>query len=152
MSYNPGHKLEARDEHYTPKFIFDALGLEFDLDVCAPPGGVSWIPAKNYYTETDDALVQRWVGRVWMNPPYSRPTPFVQKFIEHGNGIALCVISRSKWFRDLWAVSDAIVITPYDMKFERPDGHKKQISFQTCLFAIGDENARALHNLGVRVR
>lgn len=152
MGYNRGHHLEDRNEHYTPKFIFETLGLKFDLDVCAPPGGVPWIPAGAYFTESDDALIQAWWGRVWMNPPYSNPTPFVEKFIEHGNGIALCVISRSKWFRDLWAASDAIMPTPYNMKFERPDGHQKQISFQTCLFAIGKENAMALERFGVRVR
>jgi hypothetical protein len=27
------------DEWYTPKYIFDALGLRFDLDVAAPVGG-----------------------------------------------------------------------------------------------------------------
>ena len=28
------------DDYYTPKWIFEALGEHFDLDVCAPPGGV----------------------------------------------------------------------------------------------------------------
>lgn len=152
MSFSRDHHLSLKDEHYTPAFIFEKLALTFDIDVCAPPGGVSWIPAKNYYTETDDALVQPWMGRVWMNPPYSRPTPFVKKFIEHGNGIALLVVSRSMWFRDLWAVCDAVVPTPYNMKFQRPDGHTKQISFQTFLFAMGEENAIALTRLGDRVR
>lgn len=152
MSFNRDHNLSAKDEHYTPAFIFEKLAIEFDLDACAPEGGVAWIPAKNYYTERDDALVKPWSGRVWLNPPYSRPTPFVKKFIEHGNGIALLVVSRSMWFRDIWAVADAIVPTPYNMKFERPDGHTKQISFQTFLFAIGQDNARALSKLGDRVR
>ena len=152
MSFSRDHELSFKDEHYTPAFIFEKLGLSFDIDVCAPRGGVPWIPASRYYTEDDDALVQPWQGRVWMNPPYSRPTPFVEKFIRHGNGIALLVVSRSMWFRDLWAVSDAIVPTPYNMKFERPDGHKKQISFQTFLFGIGRDNARALARIGDRVR
>jgi hypothetical protein len=26
----------ANDELYTPKWIFDSLGVQFDLDVCAP--------------------------------------------------------------------------------------------------------------------
>lgn len=152
MGYNKSHALEWRDEHYTPRFIFEGMAIEFDLDVCAPEGGVEWIPAKRYYTEQDNALIKEWSGRVWMNPPYSNPTPFVQKFIQHGNGVALCVVSRSKWFRDLWAACDALAPTPYDMKFERPDGHRKQISFQTMLFAIGQENVEAIKRLGVRVR
>jgi len=152
MSFSRDHELKVKDEHYTPAFIFDKLQIIFDIDVCAPEGGVSWIPAHRYFTEMDDALIQQWQGRVWMNPPYSRPSPFVEKFIKHGNGIALLVVSRSMWFRDLWAVSDAIVPTPYNMKFERPDGHRKQISFQTFLFAMGKENAEALSRLGDKVR
>ena len=42
------------DDHYTPAFIFQALKLEFDIDVAAPVGGVAWIPAKKYYTLIDD--------------------------------------------------------------------------------------------------
>ena len=39
MGHKQSHELQARDEHYTPKFIFDELGLVFDLDVAAPSGG-----------------------------------------------------------------------------------------------------------------
>lgn len=33
------------DDYYTPRWLFDRMGITFDLDVCAPPGGVPWIPA-----------------------------------------------------------------------------------------------------------
>lgn len=152
MGHNKAHELQAKNEHYTPKFIFEQLGIKFDIDVAAPTGGVEWIPAMQYFDEFTNGLEQDWHGRVWMNPPYSSPSAWVNKFIDHGNGIALLVVSRSKWFRDLWAVADAITLTPYNMKFERPDGHKKQISFQTMLFAIGQDNAKALTNIESRVR
>jgi hypothetical protein len=37
-----GHLIDhdTSDDYYTPPFIFEALGVEFDLDVSAPPGGV----------------------------------------------------------------------------------------------------------------
>lgn len=70
-----GQEQLTKDDYYTPKDVFDALGLEFDLDVSAPPGGVPWVPAKRYYTLEDDGLTQPWFGRVWMNPPYSNVTP-----------------------------------------------------------------------------
>ena len=52
---------------YTPPHIFDGLGV-FDLDPASPVGGVSWIPALQYYTLEDDGLTSDWYGRVWLNP------------------------------------------------------------------------------------
>ena len=37
------------DEWYTPKYIFDALGVEFDLDVASPQNGPRHVPAKNWF-------------------------------------------------------------------------------------------------------
>src|ERR1700749_4562127 len=50
-------------EWYPPPGIFEALGLEFDLDPCAPPGGLPWIPAKRFLSIEDDGLTQPWEGR-----------------------------------------------------------------------------------------
>jgi hypothetical protein len=147
MAHNRNNDMVKSDEHYTPAWLFEALGLEFDIDVCAPEGGVSWIPAKKHFTQETDCLKQEWHGRIWMNPPFSKPSPFVEKFIQHGNGIALMVVSRSLWFHAIWNAADAIVPTSRTFKFERPDGSKKSISFQSFLFAIGEDNAKALHNL-----
>jgi hypothetical protein len=80
-----------------------------------------------------------------MNPPFSNTTPWVNKFTANGNGIALLVVSRSKWFAELWDKADAIMATPADLKFERPDGNSKAISFQTFLFALGAPATAALH-------
>jgi hypothetical protein len=150
MSHKKG-TLEKSDEHYTPKWLFDEMGIKFDLDVASPIGG-SHVPAHNYYTESDDGLSQPWSGNVWMNPPFSKPSPWVEKFIANNHGIALLVVSKSKWFRDIWAVADAIAPTPYNFKFDRPDGSNKSISFQTFLFAFGQDNVEALKRLNTLVR
>jgi hypothetical protein len=34
----------ATDERYTPRHVFDALGVEFDMDVAAPFGGPRHVP------------------------------------------------------------------------------------------------------------
>ena len=36
------------DDYYTPAWVFERMGIEFDLDVAAPPGGIPWIPAKRF--------------------------------------------------------------------------------------------------------
>ena len=152
MSHTKAHTLEARDEHYTPAWLFTELDVTFDIDVASPEGGVAWIPALRSFSEADNGLAQEWQGNVWMNPPFSKPTDWVHKFLDHGNGIALLVVSRSKWFARMWEECDALTPTPFNMRFERPDGHSKAISFQTFLFACGSSNAQALKNLNRRVR
>ena len=141
------------DEHYTPSTIFKAINLIFDLDVAAPVGGGN-APALHYYDKDSDGLKSEWWGNVWMNPPYSEPTPWVEKFLDHKQGIALLPITRGRWWDRLWNESGAILPTAYNLKFERPNGEAaKQITFRTALYAIGETNITALKmsNLG-RIR
>jgi UDP-N-acetylglucosamine 2-epimerase len=49
---NQYHDLPQPNEHYTPKWVFDALGLTFDLDVAAPyQNKGSHVPALSYLTK-----------------------------------------------------------------------------------------------------
>ena len=136
------------NDYYTPKWIFDQLGLQFDLDVAAPPGGIEHIPAKSYYTQKNDGLSQDWFGRVWMNPPFSKPQPWVQKFMEHGNGIAMLPVSKSYWFMELWNSNAAITYMPSNLKFVDPKGGNGSIFMPCVMIAVGDENIRALSKIG----
>jgi len=143
-----GEAEPATTDHvYTPQWIFDALGLRFDLDVAAPRGGVPWIPADRFYTKDDDGLAQPWDGRVWMNPPYSRPKLWVARFLEHANGVAMLPVNKAAWMDDIWDEADAIVKMPYDFAYVR-EGASHGIFLPTIVVAIGPENAAALHNLG----
>ena len=45
-----GQDQATSDDYYTPAWVFDRMGLRFDLDVAAPPGGVSWLPADRVLT------------------------------------------------------------------------------------------------------
>jgi len=135
------------NDYYTPRWIFDELGLEFDMDVCGPPGGgIAWIPAKVKLSMKEDGLATPWTGRVWMNPPYSDPSPWIRKFLEHRHGVALLPMVKSKAFNALWRSEAALALTPHDMKFTTPKG-PVGISFQTVLAAFGDECVRALANI-----
>jgi len=83
---NTNHSLPkgTSDEHYTPKALFDLLGITFDLDVAAPIGGSGIAP--KWFDKDSDGLAQEWFGNVWMNPPYSNPTPWVEKFVAYRGG------------------------------------------------------------------
>ena len=61
------------DDYWTPKWIFDALAITFDLDVASPPQGPANTPCRAYFTQADDGLAQDWHGTVFMNPPFSKP-------------------------------------------------------------------------------
>ncbi len=69
----------TNDDWETPDHVIERFEQEFgavDLDPCARDGSAK---AEEYYTIEEDGLRQPWFGRVWLNPPYSAPTPWVRK-------------------------------------------------------------------------
>jgi phage N-6-adenine-methyltransferase len=139
------------DDYYTPKWMFDVLGIQFDLDVACPPDGPPHTPCKAYYTQEDDGLASDWYGTVWMNPPYSNPSPWVTKFMQHGNGIALLPFAKSKWCQALWE-SSASMVYVRAISFQRSDMNVvSQAPFSLALWAFSPANVKAISNIG-RVR
>lgn len=137
------------DDWYSPKWVFDALGVTFDLDVAAPPGGGPFVPCRQYLTQAEDGLATPWEGLIWMNPPYSKPAPWVAKFLRHGNGIALLPVAKSKWFYDLWESSTESVVLGTKVEFLTANGPAQHF-MPTFLWAAGDYAKNILHtsNLG----
>lgn len=139
------------EDWYTPSHIFEGLGLEFDLDPCAPEGGVPWIPAANHYSIKDDGLFQEWFGKVWLNPPYGKHTiKWLEKMHNHRNGIAL-VFARTdtKWYHSYVAKADAILFLKGRIKFI--DGFGKTggsgAGSGSMLIAWGAESVNALRRM-----
>jgi hypothetical protein len=145
----PQHELTS-DDYYTPAWVFERMGIEFDLDVCSPPGGIPWIPAKRYYTQADDGLVAPWEGRAWMNPPYSNVTPWVERLIEHGDGVCLLPFGRSRWLNRIWDHANAVIIPANIGSFSF--ANDRTMRFAVFVAAFGDECVEAVSHLGpVRV-
>lgn len=143
------------DEWYTPKFIFDALGCHFDLDVASPypntPGFQhTHVPTDTYYCHA--SLKRDWYGFVWMNPPFggrNALVPWLDKFMDHGNGIALVPDRTSApWWQNAANRADAICFLNGKVKFIRPDGSVgKSPGNGTVLFASGVRAVRAFKSL-----
>ena len=142
-------KPVANNELYTPKWIFDEIGLRFDLDACASNNPNIVVPADKFYTIEDDGLASPWHGRVWMNPPFSEPRPWAEKWLAHGNGIALLPLSgNSRWWRDLWHSDAAVVMVKPNTGFINTEGEEKKIMYGISLWAIGDDNVEAIKAFG----
>lgn len=152
MNTNFEKSSKSSDEWYTPKNLIDALG-EFDLDPCAPMKPL-WNTAKVMFNKDDDGLSKDWFGRVWLNPPYSRPLieNFIKKMAEHNNGIAL-LYNRcdSKMFQDIiFTKAKAMLFMRHRIRFYRPDGTVGgSPGCGSILIAFGDNNAEILKNCGI---
>lgn len=136
------------DEWYTPRYIFEALGERFDLDVAAPNDGPRHVPTSGWLSS--DALAQPWHGFIWMNPPFghqSTKRKWLAKFFAHGNGIALVPDRTSApWFQEYGPRADAILWVSPKIKFERPDGTRGDWpGTGTALFGVGRRAVAALH-------
>ena len=58
------------------ELVLQTLGF-IDLDPCAD--NHKHVPAKVHYTEAEDGLTCKWIGKVFMNSPYSCPGKWIAK-------------------------------------------------------------------------
>lgn len=138
------------DEWYTPAYVFEALDCAFDVDVAAPFDltHVSvptdrWILAHSL--ETD------WHGFAWMNAPFGGRNgllPWLKKFFQHGNGVALTPDRTSApWWQKYASLADAVLFVDGKIKFIDQSGKPgTSPSDGTTLFAVGHSAIAALNN------
>lgn len=140
--------IGATDEWYTPPHVFDALGCRFDLDVASPGLDVTpWIPTDRFIVER--SLERTWSGFVWMNAPFGGRNglvPWLTKFFDHGNGIALTPDRTSApWWQQFAVKADAILFVAPKIKFIGADGNiGKSPADGSSLLAIGWSGTSAL--------
>jgi hypothetical protein len=145
-------------EWFTPKGVFDALGIdEFDLDPAHPgrnnPHCV--VPARRIFTARDDGLRQPWSGLVWLNPPFGArrgQVPWLRKFFQHKNGIALVAARTSAdWFHQIVVPNAELLCFPNGKtKFHRPDGSiGKEPGTGIVLIGAGRVACEALRHSGL---
>ena len=128
---------------FTPSHIVESLG-PFDMDVCS----VSYRPfdiASDHieHDKGDDSFKFNWNGFVWMNPPYGKEIePFIKKFKEHGNGIAL-VFARmgTPWMQDYLRSGLNIFFLRKRINFIDKNGVRAKANAGTdsCLLIAGEK-------------
>lgn len=141
------------NDWYTPPEIFAALGLRFDLDPCSP-GLDHWVPADRVYTIEDDGLSKPWDGLVFMNPPFggrNGHVPWLVKFLDHGNGVAVVrAYTSSGWFHDHATKAETMLFPRGKTKFIKPDGMiGRAPGHGVVLLGMGDMANRALRQSGL---
>ena len=143
-------ELNVGDEWYTPKWIFDSLGLEFDIDVCSPINTLhSTVPAKQRFNIKTNGLAQEWSGLVWCNPPYSDPEPWADKMIKHNNGIFLTSIPMNAlWAAKVWSSCGGLRLFQ-SMIFVRPDGSEERPALWLQIAAFGEQATQALRDMKI---
>ena len=142
-----GDKDEARDERYTPDYLWQP-GLDmfeipaYDLDpaTCAD----SPVPARIKYTKEDDGLSKPWIAKyLFANFPFALNLEFVEKLIEEymaGNVenaiICLKTDHRTKWYNLLALYCTCICSVNRQVQFLGTD-HSS--FFGISLFYFGDD-------------
>lgn len=149
------------DEWYTPSWLFDALGVQFDLDPCSPGVPPSTVPASKHMTKAENGLESDWHGNVWLNPPFSSKREWYNRMMRHRAGIALMPArTETHDFQEYMNAADALLFLRGRIYFERGSrpganggGTTTTPPFGIVLCAYGADMAKALLGsklLGVR--
>jgi len=147
----------ASDEWYTPKWVFDALAVEFDLDPCWPNPAIGNVvapvtPCKKVCWDAGHLSV--WSGSIWLNPPFGKRNGvsiWLDRFVAHGNGIAL-VPNRTatEWFQKFATHVDLLLFVRSKIKFVRADGSiGSRPAHGNVLCSIGNEMTAKLNDSAI---
>ena len=90
------HRQHRTDDYPTDEWLYDGLSLEHWFDPC-PLYGEEWF---------GDGLAMDWPDRTYVNPPYSKPAPWIEKAIEtakQGKRVIMLVKhdTSTKWWARL---------------------------------------------------
>lgn len=138
-------------EWLTPPELVKKLG-QFDLDPCSPVNP-PFLHARINYTVLQDGLLMKWIGRVYLNPPYGKGMElWLERLKNHGNGIAL-IFARTEtkcFFEHIWNDADAILFVKGRIRFYHVTGIQAGTPGAPSVFiAYGKNNAIALKNSGI---
>lgn len=150
-------QVSATVEWYTPQWIFDALGVTFDLDPCSPVLTETAVPARRRLTELDDGLTSEWHPDefVWLNPPYGRKRilGWMTKMAEHNHGIALIPArTDAKWFQETAGPNRAYCFMSKRIRFISSitgEEATENPGFGSLLIGYGPRGTDAVKNAGL---
>ena len=135
-------------EWLTPPEIIAALG-PFDLDPCAP-ALQPYPTAARTFTRAHNGLLQRWHGRVFLNPPYTNDEigRWLARMADHNHGTAL-IFARTEteaFHEYIWQRASGLLFMRGRVNFHLPDGSRARgnAGAPTVLCAYGAADAEIL--------
>ncbi len=146
------NNTNLKDVWQTPDSLLDLLG-HIDLDPCAGPD--TNIGDTNY-TESDDGLTQDWFGRVFVNPPFTQKTEWLEKVIEERDNTDVIFVvtpdstdTKSWWHGYIAEHADYIWFSRGRISYIDPDTGEKMGSptFGTAISIFGQVDSATLDRL-----
>lgn len=144
----------GNNQWFTPERYIEAaravLGT-IDVDPATHAVAQQKVRAATFYTEEDDGLTQNWLGRVWLNPPYSQPEigHFVDKICDQftiGNTKSAIMLTHNytdtAWFQKAARTCSAICFTKGRIRFEAPTGEQASPTQGQAFFYFGSDVAK----------
>lgn len=136
-----------RDTWCTPQWLAEAVG-PFDVDPCTNERSHVRATKKLQIERGEDGLAMAQfipaTKRVWCNPPYSRGQviQWVTAYKHTRFVFLLRLDSSTKWFRELFASCELILLSRKRVNFEPPPGVQGQdVRFPHALFFARAEDA-----------
>ena len=144
---NKGLFTSNKNYWETPQDLFDKLHAEynFTLDAAATDENAK---LDNYYTEEDNALEQKWEGRVFVNPPYGREIKrwvkkaYKESLEPYNECVVMLIPSRTDtiyWHEHIFGKAKDIDFLKGRLKFEINGKAKDAAPFPSALITYSKE-------------
>ena len=140
------------DEHYTPpnliKIARKTMG-EIEVDPASSDIAQETVQAQKYFTLERQITDSDWRGKVWLNPPFSKISDWVNLLVGHfsdGNVTEAVLLTkldcRTKWFARLMSAANAFGMVRGNVRFSQA---ANTAQFGVALWYFGESVDRFYH-------
>lgn len=118
-----------------------------DVDPASNTQAQKRIQASRFHTKSQNGLAHEWSGRVFLNPPYSKPAPFVAKLCADfriGTVTAAILLVNSstetRWYQEACRTATGLCLPDHRLAFHHPvtDGICEDNRYAQTFFYFGD--------------
>ena len=134
MQSKPGVEIQKIE-------VEEMAELDIDLDPASCEEANKIVKASKYYSLEVDGLSQSWTGNIWLNPPFSQVSKFIDKLLDSDINQAIVLVNNATetgWFKQIATHASAIVFHTGRLRFMKP-GHIESAPMQgQCFIYLGN--------------